>query len=75
MVPGVARRSFGVWVAKLAGLPSEVLVLADRKSEGMRERARSFIIRRAVKHIADAAGVSTDSLAALLARAKASISA
>lgn len=36
LVPGLATRSFGVWVGKLAGIPSEVLDRAQQKGDEMR---------------------------------------
>jgi DNA mismatch repair ATPase MutS len=49
MIRGIAHRSFGVWVAKLAGLPSNVLRIASEKSEAMRRRAHAAMVRRAIR--------------------------
>jgi hypothetical protein len=36
LVPGLATRSFGVWVGKLAGIPQPVLDRAQQKGDEMR---------------------------------------
>ncbi|KAJ9099014.1 hypothetical protein QFC20_005771 [Naganishia adeliensis] len=36
LVSGLATRSFGVWVGKLAGIPQQVLDRAQQKGDGMR---------------------------------------
>ena len=36
LTPGACSHSFGIQVAKLAGLPEEVIEIAQPKAEGMR---------------------------------------
>lgn len=36
LVPGLATRSFGVWVGKIAGIPQQVLDRAQQKGDDMR---------------------------------------
>lgn len=66
MISGIAHRSFGVWVAKLAGLPEDVLDIAHRKSAAMRQRGHRNLVAKclASKNLA----ISAEKTVALLGR-------
>ncbi|CDZ97130.1 dna mismatch repair protein msh3 [Phaffia rhodozyma] len=49
--PGLARASFGVECARLAGLPDEVLRVADKQSRLLEESVRLKIDRSRVRHM------------------------
>ncbi|KAJ9105305.1 hypothetical protein QFC21_001673 [Naganishia friedmannii] len=59
LVPGLATRSFGVWVGKLAGIPHEVLARAQEKGDEMRLQQVKKVVERMLGHCLGSCGIST----------------
>lgn len=71
LVPGLATRSFGVWVGKLAGLPQQVLDRAQAKGDEMRLQQITKLMERVLQDASDAAvDIPVKEAVQLLARAK-----
>jgi DNA mismatch repair ATPase MutS len=71
LVPGLATRSFGVWVGKLAGIPQEVLVRAQEKGDEMRLHQVKKVVERMLGQSFGSCGISTSQEAVdILGRAK-----
>jgi DNA mismatch repair ATPase MutS len=70
-VPGLATRSFGVWVGKLAGLPQPVLDRAQAKGDEMRLQQITKLMKRVLQNAsATAVDVPVREAVQLLAQAK-----
>lgn len=54
LVPGLATRSFGVWVGKLAGLPQAVLNRAQEKGDDLRLRQITKLVGNVLNHTSSA---------------------
>lgn len=54
LVPGIATRSYGLNVAKLARLPEEVLTLANTKAHDAEEKSESRVLEGLAKRFKEA---------------------
>ncbi|KAJ9120824.1 hypothetical protein QFC22_002758 [Naganishia vaughanmartiniae] len=71
LVPGLATRSFGVWVGKLAGIPQEVLARAQEKGDEMRLQQAKKVVEKMLAHCFGSCSISTSQEAVeILSRAK-----
>lgn len=70
LVPGLATKSFGVWVGRMAGLPVSVLERAQQKGDDLRAIMQAGKRFRRLVRIAEATGAAPVDVASTVEKVK-----